>query len=703
MVGLQDIARTQLAMRAMALLTAAQAPLTAEALCHAMGIALVLDLRTEPLELIEDEIPNPASVVECCMGLVAIDPVTRIITLAHYDIGQQMRMRWNDVFIHCPENMRLAKWCMAYVSLAAFSDGPCYEAIAFGRRLEQYPFLDYASRHWGRHAREALPHQKIDGDIMDDIGRLLSKEKRKNLESSLQVCEIDPEFHEAMLRYRKSALDSSAHRVQSVSSLQVATRYGLTRVVQDIMRARPEMISRQDSYGTSALHEAAKAGWNDLVHILLEAGAQPNLIDDEEESPLSYAAGGGHARITSILHEYAALANSPYPERVRSPVRRAAQNGHETIISMLRAYSEPSELREALCDAIEAGETGAVEKLLQDTRVSPNAERNGVPAIIMAIRGGKEAILRLLLQAGGSPSCGAGSPSDCIPLHQAISNGRASMVADLLKKGAAIEACDSLGRTVLFETLNAPDVSGAILLLTNGINISTRDPMGNSVLHEAARRGAVEHASVFLNQGIEINVINHDGSTPLHFAAQYNNYGIASLLIRAGAISDLRDTARQTPLMYAVSAGNTKLVQLLVKAGVSVLSTVAGQRTPLMLAVSASHDEMVKLLLGYGADPNGSLTDVETPLTQAASAGHIQTTKLLLDSGADPNTAGTSSNSPLVLAASAGHLHVVRLLLEHGADPHASDPSLRTSLMLASSASHDQIVDLLMEYGANPK
>ncbi len=302
MVRLQDTARTQLAMRTLTLLTAAQAPLTAEALCHAMGVALILDYHPEPMELIADEIPDPASVVECCMGLVAIDPVTRIITLAQYDIGHNMRMRWNDVFTRCPDDARLAKWCMAYLSLGAFSSGPCCGAEALTRRLEQYPFLDYASRHWSQHVREDLSQQKTNGDTIDDTGRLLSQEKRKNLESSLQVCEAGPEFHEAMLVNGKPVLDWNVGRFQSVSSLQVATRYGLTRVVQDIITASPEMISEQDSYGTSALHEAAKSGWNDLVQMLLKAEAQPGLMNDEETSPLNYPAEGGHAGMTSIVH-----------------------------------------------------------------------------------------------------------------------------------------------------------------------------------------------------------------------------------------------------------------------------------------------------------------------------------------------------------------------------------------------------------------
>lgn len=371
-----------------------------------------------------------------------------------------------------------------------------------------------------------------------------------------------------------------------------------------------------------------------LFIILLEAGANPSPPNDQEDSALSYAFGGDHARITHILHEYPEAANILYAEGVSSPLRQAAKRGHKSVVSMLRTRTGPLELKEVLCDAIEAGESGVVEMLLQGTdRVSPNAEKNGVPIMIMAIRGGNRAILRLLLQAGGSPSCKDFSPSDCIPLHQAIRNGRADMVADLLHHGADIEACDSLGRTVLFESLDAPDTRGSLLLLTNGIDISSRDPMGNSVLHEAARRGAVEHVSVFLNQGIELNVTNHDGSTPLHLAVQHSRYEIATILIRAGDISDRCDTAGQTPLMYAVSARNIRMAKVLVKSGMPVSSVVAGQRTPLMLAVSGSHCEMVRILLEHGADPNGH-TDLETPLMLAASAGHHQIADLLLEYGA---------------------------------------------------------------------
>lgn len=169
MINTQDPARAQLATRTLALLTAAKvsipdvAPITARAVSHAMGIFHVLDSERRLSKLSEDEVPNPASIIECCMGLVAIDPMTRVVTLAHFDIAQYMQTHWED-FFSWKEKLMLANITLAYLSLEAFSIGPCRQADAFIRRLETYPFLEYASRHWGHHARGAMLLQDADAE-----------------------------------------------------------------------------------------------------------------------------------------------------------------------------------------------------------------------------------------------------------------------------------------------------------------------------------------------------------------------------------------------------------------------------------------------------------------------------------------------------------------------------------------------------------
>ena len=243
----------------------------------------------------------------------------------------------------------------------------------------------------------------------------------------------------------------------------------------------------------------------------------------------------------------------------------ATEEGHLNIISILREHlnrtgEETSGGEQALCNAIEANRASAVKQI----KVSSDAKKTGIcETIICAIKRGNGEILQLLLDAGGSISCEDGTPSDLIPLHQAVRLGRVSMVEDLLKRGAEIETVDELGRTALFETLNAPDTI-AVPLLKNGVNESAQDSNGDTVLHEAARRGLIQHTSR-LTRPIQMNLPNQQGSRPLHLAIQNQHYDVADFLVQAGAALSARDANGKLPLMYAIKTDHPKVMRLLHK------------------------------------------------------------------------------------------------------------------------------------------
>ena|ERR1700722_2055192 len=55
--------------------------------------------------------------------------------------------------------------CLAYLSLDVFGHGYCRNAEQSRSLLENNPFLDYAARHWGYHAR---PHQEsVESLVLD--------------------------------------------------------------------------------------------------------------------------------------------------------------------------------------------------------------------------------------------------------------------------------------------------------------------------------------------------------------------------------------------------------------------------------------------------------------------------------------------------------------------------------------------------------
>ena len=631
LIKLQDENRTKLAYRALALLTAARAPLTAEAMCHALGLAHVLDYQKGPskltLEEILEEIPNPESIIECCMGLIKMEPTTRVVLLAHYDILQEMQERWVEIF-GSDQTARLAETCIAYLLLDDFSGGPCHDIATLRGRLEEHPFLDYASRYWGYHARTALLLDACKADFIDDIHRFL--QQPMNLALSLQVSKYDPEG-------KPKTLAIDLDRFLGLSELQIASRHGLAAVVKDVLRMNPKEVSNADGDGRTGLHEAAQAGWEDIVSMLIDAGADPSLMDDECKTPFVYAAECGHANVISILERH----------YVRGDRRQQA-------------------LEEALCDAAEAGKKQVVKELL-DLDVSPDAEKSSTSAMTAALLKGHKQIIRLLLKKGARVSYHDGLPSDSIPLHQAIRNGHVEIAALLLDFGANIQTRDRLDRTALFETLGTPDIRGAALLLKNGIDISCRDSTGNTVLHEAARRGSVEHALRFVDRGVDVTIPNKEGLTPLHLAARHGHSEVAALLLQKGATVGARDDTGWTPLMHAVSAGNTHLCKILLDSGAYVYEVKVGQRTPLYSAEETSHHQVqessVDIMLDQGTDLIERNNTSKTPLSLAVEAESTVIPDSSIKRGADMNNLTTA----LSLAVGAGYVEILKLLLDHGA------------------------------------
>ena len=652
MIKLQDKNRAELANRALALLTAAQVPLTAEAMCHALGLAHILDYEKRLSELHLEEIPNPESIIECCMGLIKMDPMTSVVTLAHYDILQEMRGNRVE-FFSSDYTARLAKTCIAYLSLAAFSDGPCHAENTFRKHLEEHPFLEYASHHWGYHARATLLLGAYEAEVIDDIRSFLKLPT--NLGLSLQVCKYVPEA-------KQQTLDIFTDPFLRVSELHVASRHGLAVIVRDLLKTSPDMILSLDWYNRTPLHEAAQAGWEDIVKILINAGADPSLKDGEGKTPFVYAAECGHAKVISVL-------------------QHQPESGQHQLA-----------LEEALYDAADAGKTSVVEELLR-LRVNPDAAKSKISAMTAAALRRHKHVVRLLLDNEASVSYEDGLPSDSLPLHQAIRNGHVEIAALLLDFGANVQARDNLGRTALFETLVATDIRGAALLLRNGIDISCHDHNGDTVLHEAAKRGNLEHASRFVDQGVGIDITNREGLTPLHLAARYGHPEVATLLLQKGASINDRDINEWTPLMHAVSAGNTQLSKALLDYGASVDGRKVVEAVSKISPEETSHHQFQRPPVDYMLDQGAEIDDgndiSKTPLTCATETSAISNSSI--EHGAMIN----HPNSALVLAAQAGHCDILKLLLDHGTKSGLTDEELTVAMTEADKAGHHNAVRLL--------
>lgn len=120
---------------------------------------------------------------------------------------------------------------------------------------------------------------------------------------------------------------------------------GRTRGLAELLAADAELASAWSPDGFTPLHLAAFFGHEDAARLLLEHGADANVVARHESlkvAPLHSAAAGGHAGIVRLLLEAGADANARQEGGFR-PLHAAAQNGdRESAEALLEHGADPA-------------------------------------------------------------------------------------------------------------------------------------------------------------------------------------------------------------------------------------------------------------------------------------------------------------------------------------------------------------------------
>eukprot|EP00752_Nemacystus_decipiens_P008811 g7863.t1 len=146
-----------------------------------------------------------------------------------------------------------------------------------------------------------------------------------------------------LLKYKADtdALDDAGE-----TPLMKAARLGHQRVAEVLLEAgadvnvlgKPLDNASGRSYGCAALHYAAGGGHPGIVKILLEHGADANAQDDRGDTPLHYAAHAGLGEIVSTLLDYDADPLAANGDGDTALVW-AARDGKMHLVEMMTAES----------------------------------------------------------------------------------------------------------------------------------------------------------------------------------------------------------------------------------------------------------------------------------------------------------------------------------------------------------------------------
>jgi ankyrin repeat protein len=308
---------------------------------------------------------------------------------------------------------------------------------------------------------------------------------------------------------------------------------GYVKVVEDLLQLIPQHIpasflEASSLVGWTALHYAVMGGHDEVVNLLLRAGAQANCEDMMRTSPLMYASIIGRVGLVRMLLPNLAVSDLERSHLAgRTALYYAAEGGHEKIIDLLLSHG---------------AQVNNMDLATMAPRMTP----------LMAASGrGHLGVVQRLLEVVGDEGLEHKDVDGFTALYHAATGGHADVVAFLLSNGAQANSKDMGGWTPLMMASLKGHQAVVQILLQHMIwqGLDDRNMETGAALHLAC----IE----YIAEGI---VKPDDGTAE----------GTVRALLLAGADASATDAEGATPRTLAETRGHSELVAVLDVSGQTI-------------------------------------------------------------------------------------------------------------------------------------
>ncbi|KAJ1351275.1 Ankyrin repeat domain-containing protein 44 [Parelaphostrongylus tenuis] len=489
-------------------------------------------------------------------------------------------------------------------------------------------------------------------------------------------------------------------------------------------------VNVADKYGFTPLHIAASRGLDNMVALLLKAGAEVDKPDLRGRNALHLAVLSHSTSIVEMLCYadekcvYRQDCNGFYP------LHYAAYNGDESLCSFLFIHMEwnmeyptsgvhqgvtpihlaairnMAKLLRRLADIQKKTEAMTGRKAALDRPLFTCTDVKGRIPLHYAMKyGHADSMVVLLSQPGAEVCLSWRDKDDLTPLHFAAANGKNNCFESVLEKFPEIgmNRKDSRGRTCGMLSLTA--LSGACWPLVIKSNLRQRDNLGRGYLHRAA---------YLRNQGILLKILEKcdpntrdiNGVTPLHIAAAVGEHDTVAALLEFGANPLVKDNRGFTPVDWAAAYNQlSSLQQFLPNSRQLSPDSAFGSGNMASSFSNASEETASKDLLS--TSPSKRFDDAEffgrAGLLFAAYFGNLSCVMYLIEM--DPRLISARDpvgRTALHLAAWRGHCDCVEYLIDKGCEIEAVDECSATALIYSVRESKSScVLEFLLQCGAD--
>jgi ankyrin repeat protein len=310
-------------------------------------------------------------------------------------------------------------------------------------------------------------------------------------------------------------------------TIYLAAEFGDAEAVRAALKRDRSQANHADTRWWRPITAAVRGRDFEMVKLLLDHGADPNLPEDGAPVGLALwtAVYMDQPEMVKLLLEHGANPNTS-PESSGSAVGHARHDPE--MLALLLQYGAKQESRpfEEIDRLIEERRLEELEKRLRETG---------------------------LMGRQGEASWGEGI------LGGPANSGDLEMIEVLMRCGAHVPDVTKWGRYYYFKHADV-----ARYLLEHGMNANHRSWQEVTLLHDMAHEGSVEKARLLLDHGAEVDALDGEyRSTPLGFAARWNQREVALLVIERGADVNRAGADWARPVAWARRKGHAEMIELL--------------------------------------------------------------------------------------------------------------------------------------------
>ncbi|RFU81526.1 ankyrin repeat-containing domain [Trichoderma arundinaceum] len=436
-----------------------------------------------------------------------------------------------------------------------------------------------------------------------DIARLLAEANadvhfydKQDEWTPLHIVSDSPETVRVLLEY---GADVNRATKAGNTPLDLAITDNQYRVIGIMLNETKNKPDLSLSSTQAALRRAVVRGYNEVVSLLLEAGADVNLVDEGNTSLLAFAMPlDNEAMVRTILEH--------------CPDLSIRDNKENTVLHEIERKTPVASVRLA----VNAG-----------AKLDTLSQTNWTPLGIAVLEGNEQVVSYLLTKKAVIDTLSISAFKDIgTPLHTACQWGTLSMVKLLTQHGSDLNfACPSAMGSPLMTATRRNDIEekDEIIkhLLLEGADPDPALPAGlfGYPIMTASFRCSAEIVRWLLDRKVSIDVKDAFGRKAVHFAC-YNSLEVLNTLEVPDSDFAVKDLVGRVPLHFAVLSGRLDLVKEVLarseRVGVGIDARDNDGWTPLLWAARAApvsssdqylisqHYDVVSFLLDKKADPN---------------------------------------------------------------------------------------------------